>query len=228
MSARTENPFLSARRAWNDHVAAIIAQRSVWQLLALASMLVALAATGGLIAIGSQPRVVPYIVEVDTTGQVRAIGRADEVATTGRGIIEAQLQRFVALWRRVTTDIALQDAAMVGLFSMVSQGDPAARKLRQYFDDEENHPLKRAAQETVSTEVQSIVPLSQDSWQVDWNETLYDRDGRRKDTLQMRAIVHVYDSSPARTTEEALQANPLGVYVRDFSYGRRKPREATP
>ena len=38
-----ENPYLSARRTWNDHMRGIQASRNMWQMLALLCLLIALA-----------------------------------------------------------------------------------------------------------------------------------------------------------------------------------------
>lgn len=45
------NPYLNARRQWNDHVGSIAASRRLWQTMAILSMLIVLACVGGIIAI---------------------------------------------------------------------------------------------------------------------------------------------------------------------------------
>ena len=224
---QTANPYLAARRGWNDHVARLVAARSMWQLVGLLSLMIAVAAVGGLIHIAARSRFVPYIVEVDTSGNVRAAQRAEEMAPAGRAVIEAQLEKFVTLSRRVTTDIGLQRAAIFGVFAMIAADDPAAGKLTEYLNGSDARtPFRRAENETVNTEVTSILQLSKETWQVDWVETTYERgSGKRKERFEMRALVQVYQSSAAHMTEEALRSNPLGIYVRDFNWGRKQDRE---
>jgi type IV secretion system protein TrbF len=78
----------------------------------------------------------------------------------------------------------------------------------------------------VNTEVTSILRQTQETWQVDWVETVYERgSGKRKERFEMRALVQVVAVSPRHMTEEALRSNPLGVYVRDFTWNRRQARE---
>ena len=38
-SGENENPYLSARRTWNDHMREVIASRTMWQMLALLCLL---------------------------------------------------------------------------------------------------------------------------------------------------------------------------------------------
>src|SRR5215510_6407804 len=109
------NPYLAARRAWNDHVARLIAARTMWQVVGLLSLMIAVACVGGLIHLAGRSRFVPYVVEVDTSGNVRAVQRAEEMPPANGAVIEAQLEKFVTLSRRVTTDVGLQRAAIFGV-----------------------------------------------------------------------------------------------------------------
>lgn len=221
------NPYLAARRAWNDHVARLISARTIWQIVGLLSLMIAVASVGGLIYLAGRSRFVPYVVEVDTAGNVRAVQRAEEMPPASRAVIEAQLEKFVTLSRRVTTDIGLQRAAIFGVYAMMTEDDPAAGKMTEYLSgDEDRTPFRRAEKETVNTEVTAILQQTQESWQVDWVEAVYERtSGKRKDRFDMRALVQVYQTSPTHMSEEALRTNPLGIYVRDFSWSRKQARE---
>ena len=50
------NPYLNARRQWNEHVGGIAASRRLWQTMAILSMLIVLAAVGGVDGSGRQRR----------------------------------------------------------------------------------------------------------------------------------------------------------------------------
>ena len=107
---------------------------------------------------------------------------------------------------------------------MLAAGDPATAKLDAYFMGE-GHPVRRARERTVTTEVRSILPQTEGTWQVDWLELSYNRDGVLLEKVLMRAFFEVYQSQPRATSEEALRANPLSVYIRDFNWARREARE---
>ena len=55
----SENPYLAARRTWNDHVGGVVSSRQTWQVIGILSLLIALAGVGGIIHIGSQSKFVP-------------------------------------------------------------------------------------------------------------------------------------------------------------------------
>ena len=224
--SEADNPSLNARRTWNDHVARLVAARTMWQAVGLLSLLVTLGCMAGLLHLSARSQFIPYVVEVDKTGNVQAVARADQMAPANRAVIEAQLEKFITLSRRVTTDIALQRSAIFGVFAMLTPDAPATSKMTEHLSGAPDQtPFERAKRETVSTEIKSVLQQSAETWQVQWTETTYDRSGSRKAQASMQALVHVYQGDPRFVTEQALRENPLGIYVRDFSWNRVQPRE---
>lgn len=220
----TENPYLNARRGWNDHVGAVVASRQMWQLLGLMALLIVLAAVGGLVYIGSQSKFVPYVVEVDKLGQALAVAPAQRAAQADARVVHAAVASFIGDARLVTPDVALQRKAIFRLYAMLSPNDPATAKANEWLNGHaQSSPFKRAARETVSTDILSVLPQTPQTWQVDWMETTRDRQGLLLgDPQRMRALVTVYTvAATPQTTEEQLRNNPLGIYVRDFSWSRQ-------
>lgn len=219
-----ENPFLAARRTWNDQSAANIASRQMFQLLGVLSLLVALAAVAGNIYIGSQTRFVPYVVEVDKARQPIAVAPAQRAAPVDQRIVHASVATWIADMRLVTPDIALQRKSVFRIYSMLAPNDPATAKANEWLNGtEESSPFKRAAKETVSIELASVIPQTADTWQVDWVETVRDRQGVMKGQPQRwRALVTVYIMPVTpETTDENMRNNPLGVHVRDYSWTKQ-------
>lgn len=62
------NPYLNARRTWNDHVGRIVALNKILLLWGLAALMIVLVAVGGVIHIGSQSKFIPYLYQVDKLG----------------------------------------------------------------------------------------------------------------------------------------------------------------
>lgn len=220
----SENPYLAARRTWNDQSAANAASRQMFQLLGVLALLVALAGVGGMVYIGSQSRFVPYVVEVDRLGQQQAVARADRAAPIDQRVLHASVADWIGSMRLVTPDIALQRKAVFKVYAMLAPNDPATAKANEWLNGtEESNPFKRAARETASIEITSVIPQTPDTWQVDWMETVRDRQGVKKGEAQRwRALVTIYvvPATPD-TTEEDLRNNPLGVHVRDFSWSKQ-------
>jgi type IV secretory pathway TrbF-like protein len=218
------NPYLSARRTWNEHTGDLAASRQAWQMLGLLSLLIALGSVGGMIYIGSQSKFIPYVVEVDKLGQTLAVAPADRVHGVDQRAIHAAVASFIQQARMVSPDVALQRKAIFSVYAMLSPDDPATVKMNEFMNGRpESSPFKRAEREMVSTEIVSVIAQSPQTWQVDWTEVLRDRQGIVKNPpYRMRALVTVYVTEPASDISEAqLRNNPLGIYVSDFAWSKQ-------
>lgn len=217
------NPYLSARRSWNEHVGGLAASRRMWQLVAILSLLIVLAAVGGIIAIGSQSKFVPYVVKVDDLGTAVATTRADRAAPVDGRVVQAQVGSFIQSARMVTSDIALQRQAIFRTYSMLLPNDPATGKMNDWLNgNQETTPFARAATKTVTVEIASVIPQTSTTWQVDWTETERDRQGQLlQPPMKMRALVTIRVAAPSTaTSEQQIHDNPLGIYVQDYSWSR--------
>ena len=221
----SENPYLAARRTWNDQSAANVASRQMFQLLGVLALLVALASVGGMVYVGSQSKFVPYVVEVDKLGQRQAVAPAEKAAPSDQRVVRSAVSGWIGDMRLVTPDIALQRKAVFKVYSMLDPNDPATKKANAWLNGTpDSSPFKRAATETVSIEIDSDMTQTADTWQVDWTETTRDREGVMKGNPQRwRALVTVYTMpTTPDTTEEDIRNNPLNVHIRDFSWSRQQ------
>jgi len=219
-----DNPYLSARRSWNDHMESMAASRNMWQILAILSLMITLAAVGGIIHIGSQSKFIPYVVQIDHLGEAIAVSRADMAAPADPRVIHASVASFINDLRMVTPDIALQRRAIFRAYAMLSSEDAATAKTNVWLNGTDtSSPFKRAANETVNIEIVSVIPQSPETWQVIWQESVYDRQGHPKEpSFMMRALLTIYSiDSTANTTEDQIRNNPLGIYVRDYSWAKQ-------
>ena len=216
-----ENPYLNARRTLNEHNGAIINSRQMWQATALLALLIAIGAVGGIIHIGSQSRFVPYVVEVDQLGQSNAVRRADRAAAMDERVVRASIAAFVRDMRMVSFDRNVQNDAVWRVFALLQSSDPATMKITDYMKDPVTSPGKRAETHSVGVEILSVLQQTTETWEVNWTEKVWDRQGIRVEEYRMRGLITVYAVPPTTaTTEEELRRNPLGIFVRDFTWSR--------
>lgn len=218
-----ENPYLAARRTWNEHIGGVVSQRQTWQVIGILSLLIALTGVGGMIHIGSQSKFIPYVVEVDKLGQTVAAGPVQAASKADPRVIHAAIADFISDSRMVTPDVALQRQAVFRVYSKLSSNDPATPKMNEWLNGSPDaSPFRRAEKEMVSIEIKTVIPQTPDTWQVEWEETSRDRQGTPKGKpVTWRALVTVYVAEvTSQTTDEQLRNNPLSVYVRDFSWSR--------
>ncbi|MFR2386296.1 MAG: VirB8/TrbF family protein, partial [Bilophila wadsworthia] len=207
-----ENPYLDARKKHNEYESSRNASLRLWKLFGLLGLLTGLAGVGGMIHIGSQSKFVPYVIEVDKLGQTLPVSVADKAAPADPRIVSSLLARAITLARMVTPDVVVQRNAIFELYASLDSSDPAALKMQEYLgSDSDTSPFKRAAKETVDVQITSVIPQSDETWQVDWMETVRARgDGSIISRFRMRALVRIYVVPPTnRTSEEQIRKNPL-------------------
>lgn len=220
----SENPYTNARIFWNDYTRGILNDTRMWQCIALFSFMIALAAVGGTMHLASQSKFVPYVVEVDKLGQAVAVAPAQTAAPADARVIHASLASFISNARLVTPDIALQRKAIFSLYAMMRTNDPAAPKMNAWLNgNEASSPFQRAGKETVETEIISVIPQSADTWQIEWTEKVFDRQGMPiGQPYRMKALATIAIVSPTSDTpEEKIRQNPLGIFVQDFSWSKQ-------
>ena len=211
--------YLAARREWNERYGDYIAQANNWRLVAIASLGVAAVAVAGNVWQSSQSRVQPFVVGVDKLGDALAIQRADVASPIPIDVIRAQLARYVQNVRTVTIDVQAERGFINEAYAMVDKNSSALAFLNDYFAA--NDPFKRAATETVTAHVESVLPLpGGKTWRIEWSEDTLARDGQSELSKHWEAIITVSINAP--TTDAGVLANPTGLFVEACSWGERQ------
>ncbi len=139
--------------------------------------------------------------------------------------MRAQLAEFINSARLVTPDVALQRKAIFRAYSMIPSGSAAQGKMNTFYNGDPNlSPFKRAAKEVVSIEIASMIPQTNKTWQIEWIESVRSRKTGQLvvKPFRMRALLTVTQrSTEGSRNEEQLRANPLGIYVVDYSWSKQ-------
>ncbi|EKN4882296.1 TPA: conjugal transfer protein TrbF [Yersinia enterocolitica] len=221
--SQTDNPYLNARRTWNGHVSGVMSAIQIWQVVGILALLIALTAVGGIIKIGSQSKFVPLVFQQDSTGNTLSVTRADKIPDAKIEDYRTTAAKFIENIRLVTADSSLQRKAVLQTYSYLSAKDPSTIKANEYLNGSKDaNPFNRATKELVSIDVKSVMLISDESWQVDWEETLRGRDGTLKGKpYMMRAIVNLYQNQPTDDNAEVeVLRNPHFIFVRDFNWSK--------
>jgi type IV secretion system protein VirB5 len=211
------SPYLAARQEWNERYGSYIAQAYAWRLTALIALIIAALATGGLVLIAGRAQVVPYVVKVDRLGTAIAVDRADRAERPDEAVIVAQLARWVTAVRSVYVDAAAQRALVKEGYAMINRRGDAFGALNDHM--RAHDPFERARTETVAVEVESVLPMTADSWRLEWREEVRGRDGARLSVSQHQATVTISFNPPG--DEATLRINPSGLYIHSFHWARR-------
>jgi type IV secretion system protein VirB5 len=210
------NPYLAARREWDERYGNLISRERNWRILAILCSLVALASVGGMVRLSTKSHIVPFVVAIDSLGRTAAAGSAEETSPSDDRLKRATLFNWVEDLRTVTTDGIAQRKAIDRVYAHIASGSQAQALVSEFYRGDP--PQKRAAAETVSAEVRSVLPTSERTFEVEWVETTRDLYGAVKGQDHWKAAFSIVVNPP--TDERMARINPLGIYVTNASWGK--------
>lgn len=204
-----QSPYLLARREWNERYGDYIAQARNWKWVAIISLLISLASVGGVTHFASQNKLIPYVVEIDKRGATVAVYESSKMQAVDPRVIRAQLAQFITDIRTVSPDLTVSKNAIKRIYSHLNNNSQASTFLNEYFSN--NSPFEQAREKTVGVEILQLLPLSENSWQIEWAEQTYGRDGKNLGRLNYTATVNI--SAGNAVSEQTILENPIGMEV---------------
>ncbi len=209
------NPYLNARREWNERYGSYISQAATWRVIALFAMLLAIISVSGALYLAQQSKFIPYIVEVDQLGRAHAVGPATEGSKIDPRVTKALLAQFVENWRNITMDVMVQKSRAFDLYAHLSTASAAYMALNEYY--QKNDPFKRAQSELVNVEVTSLLRIGENVWQAEWTETTRSRKGKVLRTQFYQSAMKLSYTHQADNADQ-LSTNPIGLFVDELSW----------
>jgi type IV secretion system protein TrbF len=206
-------PYQAAARAWDERIGSARVQAKNWRLMAFCCLGLALVMSGGLVWRAGQSIVTPYVVEVDTAGQIRAVGEAAMPYRATDAQIAFHLAHFITNVRSLAIDPVIVRQSWLEAYGYTT--DQGAATLNDYA--RANDPFARVGQTSVAVEITSVVRASESSFQVRWIERSYAH-GALASTERWTAILSIVIQPPR--TEQHLRRNPLGIYVNGLSWSK--------
>jgi type IV secretory pathway TrbF-like protein len=211
------NPYLVARRDWDERYGSFVTRARNWRAVAVLSLLVAIAEAAGMVSIASRTKTVPYIVAVDSlAGRVLAAGPADQGTTVNDNMKRAALHSWIEDLRFVTSDPSVQRRAIDHVYSMVAKGSAAQTFLTEWYRN--NQPFERHETTTVAVEVHSLMATSDRTYEVEWTESARTLSGEPVSTETWKGVFTIAVNAP--TEERLIRINPLGIYVTDATWSK--------
>ncbi|HHB95211.1 MAG TPA: conjugal transfer protein TrbF [Campylobacterales bacterium] len=207
--------YLDARREWNERYGSYIKQAHIWKIISLLLIIITLISVGGFIYTSSQNRFIPYIVQIDKLGEPISTFRAKASLIKDPKIIKFSLSEFIVNYRTVYNDKEVQVQMIKKAYNYLSANSPAYNMLTQYFvDNPPFHQNKR-----VVVKVISVLQLSKNNWQIDWEENTFNSKGELTQTENYKGITKFAIVPP--TSEDAILKNPIGLYITEFNFNKK-------
>jgi type IV secretion system protein TrbF len=210
------NPYLFARREWDERYGDHITRARNWRLIAVLCAAIALLAVGGVVHLSARSKVVPFVVALDSLGRTVVAGSAEETTTADQRLKKAALFRWIDDLRLVTSDPVAQRKAIDRVYAHLAMGSQAHTFVQSFYRDDP--PQKRSQTQTASIEVKSVLPNSDLTYEIDWLETTRDVNGGILSAEHWKGSFTVALNPP--TDERVMRVNPLGIYVTNAAWTR--------
>lgn len=215
-----DTPYMRARQEWDRRMGSALVHAKNWRLATFASLGIVALALGGIILLANKPRAVPHIIEIDQLGAALYRGPAGKTVAEynpSEATIKYHLRRFIEDTRTVSADAAVLKRNWVDAYQLVTPR--GGNMLTAYVSKPENEPFRRSQDERVNAEVVAMVRVSTDTWQIDWREAQFDRNGTPVgNSVVWRGMFKILLQIPK--TEEAMVRNPIGLYIDEFHWDK--------
>ncbi len=212
------NPYLAARKEYMEQTGSLVKSREQWRIASIIEGIAIVILAGGFVAVSLQHRVVPYTVEFNEHSEVARVHRSDVMPPPNSNQIKASLRSWIIGARTVYGDLRAQETMLKGTYDMTLPGSAAYKSLNATY--EENNPYARSQKELVEVAVNSVMRITDDTWRIEWTETTKAVSGQVMERKHWQGPFTVVIVPPAE--EAQILVNPLGVYVKEFSWAIRQ------
>jgi type IV secretion system protein TrbF len=159
-----------------------------------------------------------HIVVVPVDLQGRSLGSivAGQTTVATDNMRRATLADWVSDLRMVTVDGVAQREAINRVYAKIASGSPAHVFISDFYRN--GPPQSRALKHTVHIEVNSVLPTSDRTYQVEWLETTRDLPGQIQSQQRWKGAFTIAINPPE--DEGVARINALGLYVTHASWSK--------
>lgn len=186
----------------------------IFRILTVMLSIICLLLIVAIVIIAGYPKSQGYVIEIAADGSATMNPDAVTLLQDWTPAEETKrhfLGEFIRELRSVSSDPQIVQANIDRLYNRVTGN--AADQVTDYI--RETDPRNRLKNETVTIKIASILPLSDQTYQIDFRETVWTKSLRIKSDTHYRCIASFEIYTP-RTNKQALY-NPIGLYVTEFA-----------
>ena len=212
-----QTPYQRAKQAWDARLGSLLNQAKNWRLMAVINGIVSLILLILLIStlITTRHKQL-FIAEVASTGQVKNIALLKTPYEPTIAQKEYFISQFVKMVRGVPLDPVAAKKEWTSAYHFLSQH--AAGKLNQQW--RENNPMTVLGKQTTTVDIQSIEPITNDTFNLTWKETTVPINSTNALTKIYNGVFTIRVIQPK--SQEQIMKNPLGIYIADFNFSAQQ------
>ena len=202
----------ASRTALAEHERLVEGNRLLRRVLA-SSAIVNVALAVLLAFFATRPRAIPYVVAVDKSGAITGIAQAVQPGApiSQDAIVRYQLAQFIRNARAILSDAGAMKGQIRRAYAL-ARGQ-AGQVLNGWY--RAHDPFDAARHRSIQVQIESVLKLSPDSYEVRWTEPPRDQEGLAEKATQWRGVLKVETLAP---DPAEILSNPLGLYVTQIDW----------
>lgn len=160
---------------------------------------------------------IPYVVQTDKIGNIISVGPADRAnPVDNKRVIREQMINWVENARLIVGDQGAGKRFQKWVYARVQEGSAAKAALDHFYV--ERRPFETAADHTVDAQVTLCLPVSDNTFQIEWTETLHAPNGTELGKERWKGVF-TYKIVPLNT-EAGIRVNGAGFFVTEFTWSK--------
>lgn len=192
---------------------------NTYKIIAILMLGLTITSTLSCVYLSTKSTLIPYVVEVDQTGEAKAIRRAEQLYVPKEVEYRFFIREIVHKMRSIPRDNVLFSRNFQQLSYYLTEA--MLQKHQEILINEDTNTL---AKQLISRDLNitsfNKVPRTKNTYQVKWNEKMYSAEGLEISNSNFTGLFTVTNEQPKDIAE--ININPLGIIVEDFSLSKEE------
>lgn len=219
-SGEQDSPYQRAKQSWDDRLGTAYGQVRAWRWVAITALALASVSLSVLLWFINTSHDKVFIAQVTKAGQVVNVAPLVRRITPTQAEVEYFLKEFISNMRSLPLDPVLAKQHWLKAYHFLSES--GAKTFNQFMQTA--HPEKQLGKQTVLVKINDVNPMSQNTYAIDWQETITSVDKQHNSVKQYSGVFTLAFKSPKNQAD--ILVNPLGLYIIDFHLSARSDAHA--
>jgi type IV secretory pathway TrbF-like protein len=216
-STPLENPFVlgaEGRKEWNDRYQALSKMTWDWKKAFFMSMGLSILLAIGLIHVSSQSKIQPFAVELTNGMPIAIKSMTPMVGSQQMPLVSYAITDFISNARSILSDTEGEKKLLDKVYAY--SANDTIKFMHDYF--EKNNPFELASQYTVSVNIINALQISENTWQITWEEKKLSANGGNLINVTRWEANITYKFS--EVNKSLIADNPWGLYITQISWSQ--------
>jgi type IV secretion system protein TrbF len=213
-----QNPYINGaegRKEWNDRYMNLSKAIRNWQIAFLSTSIITILLTLTVAKLATQSKIQPYVVETNG-GVPYTIKKVTSISVKDQILINYVVNQFIINAKTILNDSEAEKNLLDKVYAYSAEN--TLNFLQDFYA--KNNPFRLATNCTLSVNIINAMPLSQNTWQVTWDETK--RSPNNGTILEITRWMANITYKFGEVNTKFINENPFGIYITDVTWSQSR------